>query len=81
MEGWRKSQKKILMDDHLPHRPMLEVELADAHIRLFDLGANVEFPDGRKLDVPGAIIEKLAYNAVRPDHKKENREAEGGKAS
>jgi hypothetical protein len=29
MEGHRKS----LMDDKLPHRPMLEVELADACIR------------------------------------------------
>jgi hypothetical protein len=81
MEGWRKSQKTIKMDDHLPNRPMFEVELADAHIRLFDLGANAKFPDGRKLDVPGAIIEKLAYNAVRPDHKIENRMAEGGKSS
>lgn len=82
VEGWRKSQKggKILMDDHLPHRPMMEVELADTHIRLFDLGRNVRFPNGRPLDVPGAIIEKLAYNARRPDHKPENREKEGGKA-
>jgi NTP pyrophosphatase (non-canonical NTP hydrolase) len=33
MEGDRKS----LMDDHLPHLPMFDVELADALIRLLDL--------------------------------------------
>lgn len=32
LEGLRKD----LMDDHLPHRKMAEVELADAAIRLFD---------------------------------------------
>lgn len=31
-EGWRKD----LMDDKLPHRKMLEVELADALIRIYD---------------------------------------------
>ncbi len=30
-------ERKNLMDDHLPHRKMGEVELADALIRLFDL--------------------------------------------
>lgn len=29
--------RKDLMDDHLPHRKMVEVELADTLIRLFDL--------------------------------------------
>lgn len=33
MEGHRKG----LMDDHLSHRKMFEVELADAMIRIFDL--------------------------------------------
>ncbi len=32
LEGERKSK----MDDHLPHRPMAEVEMADTLIRLFD---------------------------------------------
>lgn len=32
MEGERKGKK----DDHLPHRPAVEVELADALIRIFD---------------------------------------------
>lgn len=70
MEGHRKS----LMDDKLPHRPMIEVEIADAIIRLCDLAGALH------LDVGGAISEKLAFNAQRPDHKPENREAEGGKA-
>lgn len=69
MEGHRKG----LMDDHLPNRLMLEVELADAVIRIFDLAG------GHGLDVPGAIAEKLAYNARRSDHKPENRAAPGGK--
>lgn len=32
--------RKDLMDDHLPHRKMEEVELADALIRTVDLGAH-----------------------------------------
>jgi hypothetical protein len=41
MEGVRKD----LMDDHLPHRKMEEVEMADAIIRLFDFagGFNIKF--------------------------------------
>jgi len=69
MEGDRKG----LMDDHLPHRKMIEVELADAIIRIGDLAGKLG------LDLGGAIDEKLAYNLNRPDHKKENRLKEGGK--
>jgi NTP pyrophosphatase (non-canonical NTP hydrolase) len=70
MEGARKS----LPDDKLPHRPMIEVELADAVIRIADLAGALG------LDLGGAIAEKLAYNAHRPDHKPEARAAAGGKA-
>lgn len=70
MEGHRKG----LSDDKLPHRPMIEVELADAVIRIADLCGALG------LDLGGAIAEKMAFNAVRPDHKVENRAAAGGKA-
>ena len=36
-------ERKNLMDDHLPHRKMGEVELADALIRLLDLGGRYEW--------------------------------------
>lgn len=65
--------RKGLMDDKLPHRTMLEVELADAVIRIMDLAG------GLKLDLGGAIVEKLAYNRSREDHKPENRAKENGK--
>lgn len=70
MEGDRKS----LQDDKLPHRTMREVELADAVIRIFDLAG------AYKMDLGGAIAEKIEFNAQRPDHKIENRIANGGKA-
>lgn len=70
MEGHRKN----LMDDKLPHRPMVEVELADALIRIFDLAG------AKGYDVAGALVEKLAYNAQRADHRPEHRMAAGGKA-
>jgi hypothetical protein len=69
VEGVRKG----LMDDKLPHRPMPEVELADAIIRAFDLAGHEGW------DLAGAILEKLEYNASRADHKIENRLADGGK--
>jgi hypothetical protein len=69
MEGHRKS----LPDDKLPHRPMLEVELADAIIRILDMGV------GLNLDVPGALFEKLIFNSTREDHTAEHRKGEHGK--
>lgn len=69
MEGVRKNR----MDDHLPHRKMEEVEMADCVIRIAD------YCGGRGLDLGGAIDEKLAYNAQRADHKIENRLAADGK--
>lgn len=70
MEGVRKD----FPDTHLPHRPMVEVELADAVIRIADLAGALG------LDLGGAIAEKMAYNAQRADHKPEARAAAGGKA-
>jgi len=69
MEGHR----KLLMDDKLTHRTALEVELADAAIRIFDMAGGLD------LDLAGAIAEKLEYNATREDHKLENRMDVGGK--
>lgn len=69
LEGLRKG----LMDDHLPRRSMVEVELADTIIRILDLAGFMG------LDIQGAIYEKLDYNSMRQDHKLENRESIGGK--
>lgn len=69
MEGHR----KLLQDDKIPTRSMLEVELADAVIRIFDMSG------GLGLDVAGAIAEKLQFNASRTDHQIANRRAVGGK--
>lgn len=70
MEGHRKSRQ----DDHLRHRRAVEVELADALIRIFDTAGAMN------LDLAGAVIEKLSYNQQRADHKPENRRAANGKA-
>lgn len=68
-EGFRKD----LQDDHLPDRKMIEVELADAMIRIFDLA------EWLQLNIGAAMLEKLAYNRQRADHKMENRDKPGGK--
>jgi NTP pyrophosphatase (non-canonical NTP hydrolase) len=70
LEGYRKDKP----DEHLPHRKSIEVELADALIRICDLAG------GLGLDLGGAVVEKLDYNARRADHKPEARAAVGGKA-
>lgn len=68
-EGWRKN----LMDTHLPHRKMMEAELADVIIRVLDCAADNGF------DIGGAVVEKLLYNRRREDHTNESRSSENGK--
>ncbi len=70
LEGDRKSA----MDDKLTHRPQREVELVDALVRIFDLAGAYE------MDLAGAMIDKMAFNAKRADHKPEARNAPGGKS-
>lgn len=69
MEGNRKD----CMDTHLPDRKMLEVELADAVIRIGDLCGALN------LDLGGAIEAKMQYNQTRKDHSIEQRKLPGGK--
>ena len=70
LEGFRKG----LADDHLPHRSMIEVELADTIIRILDIAGALE------LDIGGALVEKFNYNQTRADHTPEARNAPGGKS-
>lgn len=69
MEGARKNK----MDDHLPHRTMEEVEMADALIRIFD------YCGGHGIDIEGAFAEKMNYDTQRADHTDEARLAPNGK--
>lgn len=69
MEG----ERKDLMDDKLPSRPMAEVELADALIRIFDYAGAFSY------DLEGAYLEKRVYNKTRADHSNEIRKLQGGK--
>lgn len=69
MEGHRKN----LMDDHLPHRTMIEVEIADCMIRLLDMAR------GLKLNVGSALVEKCLYNQTRADHTLQARMQPNGK--
>ena len=69
MEGGRKDR----MDDHLPHFTSVEVELADALIRIFDLAGALQINLGE------AFVQKFMYNQTRQDHKIEERMKPGGK--
>lgn len=60
-------------DNHLTTRSGLEVELADALIRILHMGLRFG------LDVPGAVVAKMLYNIDRPDHQYEARIAKHGK--
>jgi hypothetical protein len=69
LEGHRSNK----IDDKLPNRRMLTVELADAVIRIFDCAGAMQ------LDLPSVIAEKLEYNLQRADHKPEARLQPSGK--
>ncbi len=69
-EGIRKSLK----DDKLPQYEMIDVELIDAAIRIFDFLGKRSAPAGE------FYVAKRNYNDNRQDHKIENRQKEGGKA-
>jgi hypothetical protein len=68
MEGERKDS----MDLYLKHRKRAEARLARALMLIFSYA-------GECLDLGGAVVEKMAYNAQRPDHKISNRRKAGGK--
>jgi hypothetical protein len=67
------AHRKDLMDDKLPHRLGVEVELADCLIRIFDIS------EALGIDLAGAVIEKNRFNRSRTDHKLSSRAAAGGK--
>ena len=69
MEGIRQDQ----MDDKLPQYTMEGCELADIMIRVADYAGKRGIPLGE------IIVEKMKFNAVRPDHQTTNRRKPGGK--
>ena len=69
LEAYRKDK----LDDHLPDRLGVEVELADCIIRILDTAEYLG------LDIGDAILAKNRYNEQRQDHKLENRAKTGGK--
>lgn len=66
-------ERKDLMDDKLPHRKMVEVEAADAIIRILDYCGRWNY------DVGTALVEKIEFNRNREDFKPENRKKSNGK--
>lgn len=71
MESFRKGHRN---DTEFPEFKGLTAHLCRAMVRLLALGHELGY------DVPGAMAEKLVFNASRPDHKPENRAADGGKS-
>jgi NTP pyrophosphatase (non-canonical NTP hydrolase) len=67
------AHRKGLKDDKLTERDGLEVELADALIRIYDLAGILGYNMG------DAMAAKLRYNATRKDHTLEHRRRAGGK--
>lgn len=61
-------ERKDLMDDHLPHRKMGEVELADAAIRLLDIAGHMNWKytlDGIYDIVNGMCLERIKAIGAR----------------
>lgn len=56
-------ERKNLMDDHLPHRIMAEVELADALVRVLDLGGRFGWEYESKT-TENYLIRKCKTNAA-----------------
>jgi hypothetical protein len=54
------ADRKDLQDQHLPHLKGVEVEMADAIIRVMDLGQGLQW------QVAEALRQKLLYNRSRP---------------
>lgn len=69
LEGLRKNK----MDEHLPYRKSVEVELVDCLIRIFD------YAGARGLNLGDALLDKMEYNRKREDHKLEQRKLKDGK--
>jgi hypothetical protein len=69
LEGWRKD----LPDSKLPEFSNLEVELADALHRIFDMAGELGLRLGE------AYVAKGKYNLVRQDHTPEARRGKHGK--
>lgn len=69
LEGKRKNKA----DEHCPEFLSVEVELADALIRIHDLAGAMGLRLGE------AVAAKLLYNATRPDHNPANRLKADGK--
>lgn len=67
------ADRKDLMDDKLPHRLGIEVELVDVLIRVGDLAG------AKGYELGATAVEKSRVNLVRPDHKLENRTKANGK--
>jgi NTP pyrophosphatase (non-canonical NTP hydrolase) len=65
--------RRNMMDDHLPHRKMVDVEIADLLVRVFTYCGN------KGIDLEGAFQEKIEYNRTREDHTNKARTAPGGK--
>lgn len=65
--------RKDLKDAHLDGFDGIDVELADAVIRIFDLAGYLGIDIGHAMDM------KFDYNQRRADHKIENRKKPGGK--